>query len=289
MRTVIIATIVSIAFMSVSTAAGADWALTEFQSGHFTTSDGVELHYLEAGSGPILVFVPGWTMPAEVWEHQIRHFSSDYRVVALDPRGQGRSENPGHGYHPSRRGLDTGELIEHLGGEPVVLVGWSLAVQESLVYLHENGTDAVRAVVLVDYQIKMDGTRFTQRFISLQLEREEWTRQFISAIYRSPQSEEYFEAMTQAALATPTNVAAILIANLVLLGPTDLGPALDSVDRPVLYVGCSADWAVAAAEYVREGWPEAQVEVLDETGHTLFVDKPGEFNQVLEGFLATLP
>jgi hypothetical protein len=168
MRTVIIATIVSIAFMSVSAAGGTDWVLTEFQSGHFTTSDGAELHYLEAGSGPTLVFVPGWSMPAEVWEHQIRHFSSDYRVVALDPRGQGRSENPGHGYHPSRRGLDIGELIEHLGGEPVVLV---------------------------DYQIKMDGTRFTQRFVNLQLEREEWrvhynqARPHSSLGYRPPAPE----------------------------------------------------------------------------------------------------
>lgn len=44
------------------------WAQSEMQSQHFTTSDGVELHYLEGGSGPPLVFVPGWTMPAWIWE-----------------------------------------------------------------------------------------------------------------------------------------------------------------------------------------------------------------------------
>jgi len=76
-------------------------AQTEFQSGHFRTSDGVELRYLEAGTGPTLVLVPGWTMPAEIWQHQIRHFASMYRVVALDPRA-----------------LDIGELLEHIGGEP---------------------------------------------------------------------------------------------------------------------------------------------------------------------------
>ena len=96
-------------------------AQEEFRSDHFLTSDGVELHYLEAGSGPTLVFVPGWTMPAEIWQHQLRHFSSTHRVVALDPRGQGRSEKPTFGYQPSRRALDIGELLEHLGGKPAVV------------------------------------------------------------------------------------------------------------------------------------------------------------------------
>lgn len=44
--------------------AGAAWAQTDVRSGHFTTSDSIRLHYLEAGSGPTLVFVPGWTMQA---------------------------------------------------------------------------------------------------------------------------------------------------------------------------------------------------------------------------------
>jgi microsomal epoxide hydrolase len=265
------------------------WAQEEFHSRHFMTSDSVELHYLEAGSGPTLVFVPGWTMPAEIWEHQIRHFASTHRVVALDPRGQGRSEKPTHGYHPSRRALDIGELLGHMDGEPAVLVGWSLGVQEVLVYAHEYGTEAIRAAVLVDYAIEFDTEGLTSRFISLQVEREDWTRNFIKVIHNSAQSDEYLEAVTQAALSTPTNAAAMMIANLILMGPTDLRPALDSVDRPVMFVASSLDWAVAAAEDVREGWPEVHVEVIDETSHALFVDKPEEFNQVLEEFLATLP
>jgi microsomal epoxide hydrolase len=261
----------------------------EFQSGRFHTSDGVELHYLEAGSGPTLVLVPGWTMPAEIWEHQIRHFASTHRVVALDPRGQGRSEKPAFGYYPSRRALDIGELIGHLGGQPVILVGWSLGMQEVLVYAHEFGTDAIRALVLVDHPINFDAAEMTSRFISLQMGREDWTRSFIDAIYRSPQSEEYLESVTQAALSTPTNAAAIMIANLILMGPTDLRPALDAVDRPILFIASSQDWAVAAAEEVRAGWADVQVQIIDETAHVLFVDQPEAFNRVLEKFLAALP
>ena len=53
----------------------ATWAQGKFSSRHFVTSDGVKLHYLEAGSGPPLVFVPGWTMPAWIWEPQPKMFA----------------------------------------------------------------------------------------------------------------------------------------------------------------------------------------------------------------------
>jgi non-heme chloroperoxidase len=95
-------------------------------SGFFTTSDGVQLHYLEAGSGPAIVFVPGWTMPAEIWNEQIQEFSRRYHVVALDPRSQGRSEKVTEGHFPERRARDVYELVQQLGLEPAVLVGWSL-------------------------------------------------------------------------------------------------------------------------------------------------------------------
>ena len=67
-------------------------------------------------------------VPAEIWVHQIRHFAPKHHVVALNPRGQGRSDKPTRGYHPQRRALDIGELLEHLGGKPAVVIEWSLAV-----------------------------------------------------------------------------------------------------------------------------------------------------------------
>jgi len=44
------------------------------KSNFFKTSDGVRIHYLEAGSGKAIVFIPGWTMPAWIWEKQIAEF-----------------------------------------------------------------------------------------------------------------------------------------------------------------------------------------------------------------------
>jgi microsomal epoxide hydrolase len=276
----------------------ATWAQVEFQSEHFLTSDGVELHYLEAGAGPTIVFVPGFTAPAEIWEPQLAYFAATYRVVALDPRSQGRSEKTTEGHHLVRRGQDIGELLEHLGEAPVVVVAWSLAVLETLTYARDFGTDRLRGVVLVDMYLGVDEELGEQHpyeaawrpwIAGLQLDRQNWTREWVHSFYRSEQSEEYLNAMTQAVLATPTNTAVTLLSNVMLMEERDWRPVVDELDRPVLFIGSSQPWAVAEAEMVRERWPEIRVEVLESTGHALFVDKPERFNQVLEEFLATLP
>ena len=85
----------------------------DWRSQQFTTSDGVQLHYIDTCRlqgeyvlTPTIVFVPGWTMPVWIWEHQIRFFAQDHRVIAFDPRGQGESEKPPYGYNHSRRARD---------------------------------------------------------------------------------------------------------------------------------------------------------------------------------------
>jgi len=57
----------------------------------------------------------------------------------------------------------------------------------------------------------------------------------------------------------------------------------------MLFVFSSLDWAVAAAEKARRDRPNDRVSVIDGTSHALFVDKPDEFNRLLEEFLASLP
>ena len=80
-----------------------------------------------------------------------------------------------------------------------------------------------------------------------------------------------------------------MIGNLVLMGPCDLSPAMDALDRPVLFIASSQDWAVAEAERVRKRWPGTSVEALENTGHTVFVDAPDRFNRALEDFFSGLP
>jgi hypothetical protein len=184
-----------------------DWTQSEFRSERFTTSDGVELHFLEAGSGPALVFVPGFTAPAEIWEPQLRHFAASNRVIALDPRSQGRSEKATEGHYLARRGRDIGELIKHVGAAPAVVVGWSSGVLELLSYVQESGTAALRAVVLVDMYIGVNtepgqlhpfAPLWTTWIEEIQVNRRAWTREWVRSMFASepPTARSSISTMT---------------------------------------------------------------------------------------------
>jgi len=256
------------------------------KSGHITTSDGVRLHYLEAGSGPAILFVPGWTMPAEIWEPQLRHFAARYRVVAMDPRSQGASEKPAEGHYPERRAQDINEVVDQLKLAPVVLVGWSLAVSELLTYVEQYGTASLRALVLVDGSIAEEGkpeqaAQERQWLKALQVNRREFTAKFVRSMHRRPQPEAYYDRITEASLRTPTSSAVALIANAMWRG--DWRTVLPKIDRPVLYLGTPR--MKPQIELLKAGLPTARPEVFQDCGHALFVDDAPRFNRVVEEFL----
>src|SRR4029450_2849895 len=71
--------------------------------------DGVSLRVIEAGkagTGPELVFIPGWSTGADIWRHQIDTFAKTHRVIAFDPRSQGDSTKTTSDNTPESRAHD---------------------------------------------------------------------------------------------------------------------------------------------------------------------------------------
>lgn len=252
----------------------------------FTTSDGVGLHFIEAGPhpAPALVFVPGWTMPAWIWRSQLDAFSRTHRVVALDPRGQGESEIAPGGYDHLRRGRDIGELLALLGPRPVVLVGWSLGVLDSLAYVRQAGDERLAGLVLVDNSVGEDPPpqpvhRPPRR--GPPVEREVYMRAFVRSMFRRSPGEGYLARLTEAALRTPKAAADALLSYPV--PRAYWRDAVYSVHKPVLYA-VTPRFAAQAAN-LQSRHPAAETEVFEGAGHALFVDEATRFNALLGGFL----
>ncbi len=92
---------------------------------HRAAVNGVELHYVEAGVGPLVVLLHGFPEFWYSWRRQIQALSdAGFRVVAPDLRGYNESSKPRSidDYRLTTIATDIALLIEHLGG-PCVLVG----------------------------------------------------------------------------------------------------------------------------------------------------------------------
>ena len=254
----------------------------------FAASDGVRLHYVEAGRGQTVVFVPGWTMPAWIFDNQIADLQRYYHVVAFDPRSQGSSEVAPSGHEPGRRGQDIAELLAELGPAPVVLVGWSLGVLDTLAYVHEHGDGQVAGLVLVDNSVGEDpppsrGSASVSRDRGRhgRVSREESMRAFVRGMFARPMPEEYIERLTEAALHTPPAAAAALLAY--PMPRTYWREAVYSTRKPVLYI--VRERLSGQAANLAANDPSAESVVLSGVGHAMFVDDPARFDSLLFTFL----
>ncbi|WP_428150474.1 alpha/beta fold hydrolase [Brevundimonas sp.] len=282
------------AVLAIATAVSGD-AVAAAESRSFITSDGARLHYLEAGPSEArtVVFVPGWTMPAWIFEHQIDALSDRYHVVALDPRGQGESEVTRFGYTYERRGRDIGELITHLGNGSVVLVGWSLGVLDSLAWVADAGIHArVAGLVLIDNSIGEEpapraptaAPRSTASAPEPTPEDRRTRRAaFVASMFAHDPGADYRARLTDQSLRMSVDDERRLLAYDV---PREYwSAAVHSLGVPTLYV-VRPRWEAQGRTLMRTH-ERASMAVFPNAGHALFVDEPGRFNALLIDFIET--
>ena len=116
----------------------------------FITTNGVRLHYVTQGSGPLMLLLHGFPEFWYSWRHQIPEFAKDYKVVAIDLRGYNDSDKPADStaYSMPEFIKDVQGVITGLGYEKCVLVGhdWGGAIAWSFAYAHPEMVE--RLIVL---------------------------------------------------------------------------------------------------------------------------------------------
>ena len=111
----------------------ADWrSLYPFQS-HEATVAGRRYHYLDEGTGPVLLLVHGNPTWSFYWREIVTALRGKYRLIVPDHIGCGLSEKPSPTEYPftlARRVEDLGELIEQLDLEQITLIAhdWGGAI-----------------------------------------------------------------------------------------------------------------------------------------------------------------
>jgi microsomal epoxide hydrolase len=265
-------------------------ALPPIVSHRFRTSDGVSLHMLKASparisaQAPVLAFVPGWSMPAAIWSAQLRSLGARHRCAALDPRGQGESEVPAHGYTLQRRTDDIAEFVARY--PKVVLIGWSLGALECLQYVHLYGEDRIAGLVLVDSSVGEQPPPAEGNFTeSLKGDRAKVVEAFVRAIFRSKRPPEQIQQLVAGALRLPAQASIDLLSY-----PPPREHWRDiawAFRKPLLYV-VTPQFAAQASNLQRNR-PGTRIELFERAGHALFVDEPERFNTLIEDFVQSLP
>lgn len=105
------------------------------------TANGIRLHIVEAGAGPLVLLLHGFPEFWWSWRHQLTGLAdAGFRVVAPDLRGYGASDKPPRGYDAPTLAADVAGLIRSLGERDAVVVGhdWGGHLAWSVAALHPN-------------------------------------------------------------------------------------------------------------------------------------------------------
>jgi pimeloyl-ACP methyl ester carboxylesterase len=266
-------------------------------SKYIEVAPGIELHYLDAGKGAPMIFIPGLTFSGEIFLHQIEHFSKTNRVIAIDPRGQGLSSKTVDGNDYLTHGKDLAALIDKLGLTDIVLVGWSTGNLDAWSYAKQFGTEKLRAVVTIDMSplpLSADPKWWTEgtmeelsQVATECLTSAEGSRAFFrdyatGIMIQHEMTPEELEYLLDLSARTPYWICRQLFCDAIFSNYLATAKKLGESFPTVMFI--AEHWADVAKPFVETQMPGTRTYVMG--GHLMFFEHPMRFNAALENFLA---
>ncbi|QDT27343.1 AB hydrolase superfamily protein YdjP [Gimesia panareensis] len=278
------------------------------ESGTFTTSDGVNLHYLAAGAGPPLVLLPGWSQSAALFQKQLDAFSENYRCLALDYRGHGESAKPDYGYRVSRLAMDLREFLQALELQDVILLGHSAGCAVIWCYLDLFGEAGLKGLVLCDQMIarirRPEWSEEECRQYGAEVGGDEVLAQaelvggpegpaksaeFLAGMFTESFSEAELLQVIQESLKFPRPYAAELLLS---VSAADYRDLLPRISLPALCIGGAASHlGPAAMPWIAAQVPRGELVMIaaDAGGsHFMYLENPEAFNSAVKKFCDAL-
>jgi len=116
----------------------------------FADSNGVKIHYVSTGKGPLLIMLHGFPDYWYTWRDQMPILAKHFQVVALDLRGYNKSDKPEgiENYSVEMLVGDVEAVAKHFKSEKAVIVGhdWGGVIAWSFAMTHPKMTD--RLIIL---------------------------------------------------------------------------------------------------------------------------------------------
>lgn len=246
--------------------------IESYKSKYLMSSDGVRLHYLEAGVGKPLVLIHGWSQSALEFKYIISELSKYYWIVAIDLRGHGNSDKPSHGYRISRLAKDVYETLVYLGMQEVNLLGWSMGCSIVLSYWDLFGSERLSKMILVDQPGWLLKTEENELGL--------WTFDELITINAT---EDDRRILIEENLKMPPEYSAHLAFIHWLNAWRDIIP---TINIPALIIGGKKSFINWHSQvWNSEKIAGSQLELFEERGHLMFFEEPERFNKLVIEFV----
>ena len=222
----------------------------------------IQLHYIEQGQGQPLILLHGNGEEHSYFEHQIGHFSKEYRVIAIDTRGHGQSPRGEKPFTIKQFAEDLHDFMDEKGFSKANILGFSdggnialtfaLKFPERIEKLILNGANLFPSGVKPLYQWPIEiGYRMAKLFANKD-EKAKKNAEMLGLMVNEPHIE-------------PSELARLTMPVLVIAGKKDM---IKESHTRLIY----------------KSLPDAQMNII-EGDHFIAAKNPERFNKVVEHFL----
>jgi len=252
----------------------------------FISVGGIQLFYVTAGSGRPLVYIHGNTGSSR-WFSRVMEMPG-CQTFALDLPNFGRSSQL-----PGDADLNVyadyvAEFISAMHLKSTIVAGHSLggAVAQSLALRYPG---LVEALVLVDSSTPKGLLTPRERYPLIEMMRKDRgiLSKALAATAPTLQDQAFFESLVDDAVVMAEKA---WIGNAEALSHFDVSDATPSYPGPVLVIWGRGDFIITE-EMAREtanAFPHGELEILENVGHSVIVENPGKFTEIVAAFLAEI-
>jgi non-heme chloroperoxidase len=269
--------------------------------GHENSGD-IELYFEDHGVGQPVVLLHGFPLNGQSWERQeAALLQAGYRVIAYDRRGFGQSSKPTTGYDCDTFAHDLDAVLDALGLQDAILVGFSMGTGEVARYLGRYGSSKVAKVAflapLQPFLLQTDGNAggvpqsvFDGIVAAATGDRYAFLTQFFQNFYNL--DENLGTRISEDAVRHSWNVATsaswFATTAVVRTWYEDFRSDIARIDVPALILQGTADRILpidATGRRFHQALPAADYVEIDGAPHGLLWTHSDEVNTALIGFL----
>lgn len=251
-------------------------------------TNGIELHVEQRGAGgPALVFLHYWGGSSRTWQHVVDALSPDYRTVAIDQRGWGKSAAQETGYALSDLADDALALVDALHLESYILVGHSMGGKVAQLAASRRPR-GLRGLVLVapappsPLALPLDAR---QAMVLAYDSRESIVATVQQVLAPDGLSDRDLETVIADSLAGARQAKAVWP---LATSQEDITADVPKIDVPVLVISGEHDRVDPPEVLRRELLPriaQARLMVLPGVGHLLPLEAPADLASVIKAFV----
>lgn len=256
-----------------------------------TNVNGNEVEYTIDGSqGPWLVMSHSLGCDLAMWEPQIAALSERYRILRYDTRGHGRSGATTGAYTLEQLADDAAGLMEHVGIESAVWVGFSMGGMIGQTFALKYPARTL-GLVLADTTSEHHATPH-----SVWEERIRVALESGMAPLVQPAIERWFTQVFRESHPVQVSLAAKSIGGTTVHGwagccaaiaSVHTTPRLHEIVCPALVIVGEHDIGtpLASALTIHRALPDSVLVVISDAAHMTCIEQPAQFNRSLRQFL----